>query len=121
MPNIIKNPEKLLQNNLSKISNQQIISALSQNKDCKDYMEKYKDFKLEKKLILTKENILEGQKAQNFKEVFMGLELENNRYIIVNLIDSSESNGFVAVVDFKENQVPKAYSLLLFKSNIQSK
>jgi len=104
---------------ISELSDQDIVSFLETSQDAKEYMIKNPDFKIESKEILTQESILAGQNGLNFKEVYYGLEMENNRYIKINLMNGSGDNGLVAVIDYKEKTVPKAYGLLLIKAGIQ--
>ena len=102
---------------ISEISDSKIISILNKNEDAKEYMQEYSDFKIEEKILLTKENITVGQNAENFKEVYQGLELEDGRYIKINLVNSSGSMGLVAVIDFKNKITVKAYGLMILKAN----
>jgi len=101
--------------NTSAVNDTEIIKILETNKDIKDYSEKYSDFKITDKEILTKESILAGQKGQNFQAVYAGLSLEDNRYMKINLMDKAGENGFVSVIDFKNNSVIKSFGILLFK------
>lgn len=100
---------------ISKISDAEIVSILNKNQDVKEYIEKNKDFSISKKEILTKEAIVAGQNGENFKEVDQGLELQDNRYIKIDLINKTGDKGFVAVIDFKEKTVPKAFGIILIK------
>lgn len=102
---------------LSKITNQEIIEILKKDKDINSYTQKYPDFKIENKEILAKESILAGQNAENFREIYQDLELEDNRYLKVQLMDLSGSNGFFGVIDFKNNSVVKSFGILLFKTS----
>ena len=102
---------------LSKVSDSQIISFLNKNSDAKDYMQSHGDFKIESKEILTKESIVAGQNGQIFREVYQGLELQDNRYMKVNLMNPAGDSGLVAVLDFNKNIVLKAYGIMLLKVN----
>jgi cell division protein YceG involved in septum cleavage len=112
-------PKKL--KNISEINNNDIVVALKANQDAKEYMESHKDFKIVTKTILTKDDILQGQNGQNFKEVYLGLELEDSRYIKIDLMNEAGSNGLVAVFDFKEDRVLRAYGIMLLKTDAQFK
>jgi hypothetical protein len=103
---------------LSKVKDDDIKSLLSKNADSWEYIEKYKDFTIQEKEILTKESIVAGRSAENFKEIYQDLALENNRYVKVQLMDKSGGMGLIAVLDFKEKQVPKAYRLILFSGSV---
>lgn len=104
---------------LSKITDIQIMLLLSKNSDAKEYMQNHPDFKIKDKAVLTKESILAGQNGQNFKEVYQGLGLENNRYLKVDLINGSGSNGLVAVLDFKTGQTLKAYGIIFLQASVK--
>ena len=104
---------------LSLIKDIEIISRLEKNQISKSYLKNNNDFKIEKKIVLTKESILDGQNGKNFKEVYQGLELQDNRYMRVDLINQSGEKGLITVIDFKENDVPKAYRLLLLKASVK--
>ena len=106
---------------ISKITDKEIINLLEKNKDSLDYMERYKDFKIEKKISLTKESILEGQNAERFKEVYQDLSLEDNRYLRVDLINITGDKGLITVLDLKTREVPKVYGLILLKSGVKTK
>jgi len=58
-----------------------------------DYIERYKNFKIEKKTLLTKESILAGQNGENFKEVYQSLDLEDNRYLRADLMNAAGELG----------------------------
>jgi hypothetical protein len=103
----------------SKISNEEIVAILGKNKDCSDYMKSHSDFKIQDKTILTKESILSGQKGQNFKAVYQGLKLQDNRYMKVDLVNSAGDKGLISVIDFEKTQVLKAYGIILLKVNGQ--
>lgn len=101
--------------NLLEITNQEIIKILKQDKDINSYTKKYPDFKIENKEILTKESIFSGQNGESLKQLYENLELENDRYLKVQLMDLSGSNGFFGVIDFKNNSVVKAFGIILLK------
>ena len=105
----------------SKITDEEIITLLMTNKDSLDYLEKYKDFQIEKKTILNKESILEGQNGENFREVYQDLSLENNRYLKVDLMNKAGANGLIAVLDLRKKEVPKVFGLILFNSEVEVK
>ena len=73
------------------------------------------DYIIEDKIILTKESILAQRSGANFKEVYQGLEFQDNRYMRIDLINSAGDRGLVSVLDFKNNTVPKAYGIILLK------
>lgn len=100
------------------ISQEEIVNLLKENKDSLVYIEKYPDFKIEKKTVLTRENILEGQNAKNFKEVYQDLDLEDNRYIQVELINKAGDRGLIAVLDFKKKEVINVFGLILLKAGL---
>ena len=105
----------------SKITDEEIITLLMTNKDSLDYLEKYKDFQIEKKTILNKKSILEGQNGENFREVYQDLSLENNRYLKVDLMNKAGANGLIAVLDLRKKEVPKVFGLILFNSEVEVK
>ena len=116
--NVAVNSASFPAKDITKITDQDVIAALNTNADAKNYMEKNKDFKITGKAILTKDDITEGQTAENFKEVYGGLDLEDNRYLKVDLMNAVGDRGLVSVLDFKENKVIKAYGLILLKAGI---
>ncbi len=103
--------------NLSAVSNEEIIKILETNKDIKNYTQKYSDFKIVDKEILTRDNILAGQNGQSLQPLYYGLALEDNRYMKVQLMDKTGSNGFFGVIDFKDKSVAKAFGILLFQAS----
>lgn len=100
---------------LSKVSDSQVVSLLNKNPDAKDYLKVHPDYIIEDKIILTKESILAQRSGANFKEVYQGLEFQDNRYMRIDLINSAGDRGLVSVLDFKNNTVPKAYGIILLK------
>ena len=90
-----------------------ILDILKTNPDSLEYINKYKDFEIVNKTVLTKESILEGQNATRFKEVYFDLSLENNRYLKVDLMNKQEDRGLIAVLDMETKTVAKAYWLIL--------
>ncbi len=107
-------------NDYSEITEEEIIALLKTNKDGLNYLEKYNDFQIEKKVVLTKTDILEGQKGENFKEVYQDLSLENNRYLKVDLMNKTGNNGLIAILDLKNKTVPKVFGLILLKSEVKA-
>ena len=105
---------------LTKVSDSQIISLLNKNSDAQKYMQSNAEFKIQDKIILTKESILAGQNGQTFKEVYSGLESENNRYMKVDLMNAAGDHGLVEVLDFKTQTTIKAYGIILIKTNGQT-
>lgn len=101
----------------TKVSDSQIISMLKKNSNAQYYMENHSDFLIGKKQILTKEDIINGQNGANFREVYLGLKLEDGRYMTVNLMNPAADNGLVAVIDFNKNEVLRAYGIMLYKSS----
>ena len=93
-----------------------IIAILEKNQGSKDYMQEHKDFKIQDKTVLTKESIVAGQNGQNFREVYQGLDLQDNRYLKVDLMNSTGDRGLIAVVDFQKRIALKAYELILLKA-----
>lgn len=106
---------------LSKVLDKDIIYMLNKNPDAKDYMQKHPDFKIEKKEVLTNESIVAGQNGQNFKEVYQGLTLEENRYMKVDLINIEGDNGLIVVLDLKSGKVEKVFGKVLLKAGVQTK
>ncbi|MGA2417847.1 MAG: hypothetical protein ABSF55_01225, partial [Candidatus Staskawiczbacteria bacterium] len=80
----------------------------------------YVDKKIDKKEILTKESIVAGQNGPNFKEVYQGLELQDSRYMRVDLMNQAGDKGLITVIDFKNQTVPKAYGIVLLNINGQT-
>jgi len=106
--------QKQAPKDLSKVSDKEITELLKGNKDSSDYMKSYSNFTIKDKTILTVESIKQGQDGQNFKEVYQGLELQNNRYLMVDLINPKGDKGLVALIDFKTNTTVKAFGIFLF-------
>jgi hypothetical protein len=102
---------------LSSVSEQEIVKILKTNTDVQQYMQKFSDFTIKSKEILTKESILAGQAGQVFQALYYGLDLENNRYMKVELMNVAGSNGFITAIDFKNNSVPKAFGILLLQAS----
>jgi len=103
--------------NIATVSDQRIIEILKTNSDVAGYMNKNSDFQIQSKEILTKDSILAGQNGQEFQPVYIGLQLEDNRYMKVQLINSSGSEGYITVIDFSDSSVQKAFGLLLFQAS----
>lgn len=103
---------------INNISDKEIISYLQKNADAKEYMDLYKDFRIDKKAVLDKDSIIKGQNAKSFKEVYQDLELENNRYVKIDLINPAGDRGMVCVLDFKEKKIINAFGLIMLKAGI---
>lgn len=101
---------------LSGISEAEIAGLLATNDDVKNYMQKYPDFVISKKEILTPESIEIGKDGPNFKEVYYDLELEDNRYMRVDLMNQAGKDGLIIVLDFRKEEVIKAYGVLLIQT-----
>ena len=98
-----------------KITDEQIIRLLKENKDSLEYITKYPNFKIEAKTLLTKESILSGQEGPNFKEVYQGLSLQDNRYLRVDLADAT---GLITVIDTKTGTIPKVFGVILIRAGV---
>jgi hypothetical protein len=104
--------------NISNVSDQQIISILSQNSDAVEYIKNHPDFRIQNKTILTKDAIIAGQNGVNFREVYQELDLQDNRYMRVDLTNVAGNKGLITVIDFKTKGVSKVYGILLLKAGI---
>ena len=96
-----------------KITDGQIMRLLKENKDSLEYITKYPDFKIEAKTLLTKESILSGQEGPNFKEVYQGLSLQDNRYLRVDLADAT---GLITAIDTKTGTIPNVFGVILIRA-----
>jgi len=115
---LLKNQKPKNISDISDVSDGEIIELLKKNEDSNNYMQNFKDFTIKEKVVLTKESILEGQAGQDFKEVYQGLELENNRYLKVELTNAAGDRGMITVIDFENKEVAKAYGLVLLRSEV---
>lgn len=106
---------KTANKNPAEISDEQIIALLKTNSDSLKYIENHPDFKIDKKVLLTKSSILDGQAGENFKEVYQDLEPIDSRYLRVDLINGQGDSGLITVLDIQNNTVLKAYALILLK------
>jgi len=100
---------------LNSVTDEQLITILKTNADITDYIERNSDFRIESKEILTKDAILRGQNQNTFQPVYIALELEDARYMKVQLMNSQNSEGYIAVIDSRDSSVQKAFGLLLLK------
>lgn len=99
-----------------KMQDKEIINVLKKNSNSNNFIKKYPDFKIEKKEILTKQGIIIAKDAQDFKEVYQNLELEDKRYLKIDLVNANNSSGLIAVLDFKKNQIIKVFDVLILES-----
>jgi len=102
---------------LNLITDQQIVEILKTNADVADYIRRNPDFTIQEKEILTKDSILKGQNQNTFQPVYMGLELEDNRYMKVQLMNLAGNEGYITVIDSADSSVQKAFGLLLFQAS----
>jgi|GEM_PF-5832137 len=115
------NPTAIGPIDISKITNEQIVSLLRTNPDSAGYINKYKDFKITSAVALTKDSIASGQAGQNFKEVYQDLELEDGRYMRVDLMNQEGNYGMITVLDLNTGSVLKAFAMLLMQAGVQTK
>ena len=101
--------------NIFTIKNEEIITYLKKNDDAREYIEKNADFLIKSKEVLTKNSIIAGRSGQNFKEVYQDLELEDERYLKIDLMNKPGDRGFIAVLDYKTKEVKKAYGVILLQ------
>lgn len=99
------------------VTDERIKEILKTNLDVTDYIERNPDFYIQGREILTKDSILAGQNGNDFQPVYIGLDLEDSRYMKVWLINQFGNEGYIAVIDFKDSSVQKAYGLLLFQAS----
>lgn len=97
----------------------EIIDIIRQHKDAQSFINKYPDFKIQSKKLLTKEDITAGQNGKTFKELYNNLLMEDDRYVRVDLINGQGTRGLLSVIDVKEKVPVNVYGLVLL--NIGSK
>ncbi|MFA5877810.1 MAG: hypothetical protein WC845_00305 [Candidatus Staskawiczbacteria bacterium] len=114
---VYNNPSQNMSADILKTTDAEIIKLLKTNTDSAEYMNKYVDFKIGEKTLLNKDSISAGQNGQNFQEVYQGLELEDNRYLRVDLMNSAGDWGLITVLDFKTKTVTKAFGLMLIDAS----
>jgi hypothetical protein len=114
---IYNQPTSWQTENLSLISDSQIISILKTSSDVQEYIKSHPDFKIDKKEILTKEGIITGSNGVNFREAYSGLSPEDGRYMRVDLTNQAGDRGMIIMIDFKKNEVVFSALLLLFAQN----
>jgi len=100
------------------ISDAEIMELLKKNEDSNDYINKHPDFKIQDKIVLSIEDITKGQVGPDFKEVYYGLALEDNKYMKIELMNTAGDYGMVAILDLKNNKVDRAYGKILLKGFI---
>ena len=101
---------------LSVASDSRIITLLKKNEDNNNYINNHADYIIKERSILTQQAIIDGQNGQNFKEVYQGLEMEDNRYLKVDLINPAGDRWMITVLDMKTGEVLKAYGTILVTS-----
>ncbi len=104
---------------LNTLTDQQIIEILKTNADVADYISRNPDFGIQSKEILTKDSILKGQNQNTFQPVYIGLELEDTRYLKVQLMNASGREGYITVIDGNDSSVQKAFGMLLLQMSQQ--
>jgi hypothetical protein len=114
---IYNQPTSWQAEDLSLISDSQIISILKTSSDVQEYIKSHPDFKIDKKEILTKESIVAGSNGVNFREAYSGLSPEGSRYMRVDLTNQAGDRGMIIMIDFKKNKVVFSALLLLFAQN----
>jgi hypothetical protein len=104
---------------LNVLTDQQIVEILKTNADVADYISRNPDFGIQSKEILTKDSILTGQNQNTFQPVYIGLELEDNRYLKVELMNTAGREGYITVIDANDSSVQKAFGMLLLQMSQQ--
>lgn len=104
---------------LNTLTDQEIIEILKTNSDVADYIKRNPDFAIQSKEILTKDAILKGQNQNTFQPVYIALELEDNRYLKVQLMNAAGSEGYITVIDANDSSVQKAFGMLLIQMSQQ--
>jgi hypothetical protein len=104
---------------LNSLTDQEIIEILKTNSDVSGYIARNPDFTIQSKEILTKDSILKGQNQNTFQPVYIALELEDNRYLKVQLMNAAGSEGYITVIDANDSSVQKAFGLLLLQMSQQ--
>jgi len=113
--NFAKN--SIAKKDINTITDAEIIEVLKTNTDVSDYIGRNSDFSIVNKEILTKDNILKGKNGKSFQPVYEGLNLEDNRYMKVDLTNAGGNEGYMTVIDFNDMSVQKAFGLLLFQGS----
>ncbi len=91
---------------------EEISSLLKKDVDTLAYINKYPEFKIEDKIVLSKEDVIKGQAGQNFKEVYQDLGPESGRYMKLDLINGQGDRGLIVVIDLKEQKVLKSFEII---------
>jgi hypothetical protein len=104
---------------LNTLTDQEIIQILKTNADVADYISRNPEFAIQSKEILTKDAILRGQNQNTFQPVYIALELEDSRYLKVQLMNAAGSEGYITVIDANDSSVQKAFGMLLIQMSQQ--
>jgi len=104
---------------LNTLTDQEVIEILKTNSDVSDYIKRNPDFAIQSKEILSKDAILKGQNQNTFQPVYIALELEDNRYLKVQLMNAAGSEGYITVIDANDSSVQKAFGMLLIQMSQQ--
>ena len=95
------------------LSRQEITDILSKEKQGLEYIGKYPDFTIRAQEILTKDKITIGKNGKSFKELYNNLEMEDNRYERIDLVNAGGDRGLLAVIDMENRTPVNVYGLIL--------
>jgi len=94
---------------VSELTNSQIISLLETSKGVSEYMEGNKDFRIKEKTLLTEE----VREESRFKSSYQNLDLEGERYLKIRLTSEGTEREMIAVLDLEGKTVMEFFSFFL--------
>jgi len=97
------------------ITDEEMLEILEKDSTGLTFLEKYDNFRVSTKELLTKEKIEERKERGDFKEIFEPLLLEDERYLKVRLDDWEGGRGIIATIDLNGGGPVIVHNLFLMK------
>ncbi len=97
------------------ITDENLIEALKTNETGKDFLEKYEEFVIQKRDLLSKEEIEQRKVQGNYIELFEPLLLEDNKYAEIRVVAKQGGRGIVGTIDLETNKAMVVHWLFLIE------
>lgn len=97
------------------ITDENLIEALKTSETGSAFLEDYKEFVIQKRDLLSKEEIEERKVKGNYIELFEPLLLEDNRYAEIRVVAKQGGRGIVGTIDLETNEAMVVHWLFLIE------
>ncbi len=95
------------------ITREEIVEMLKTDEVGLAFLENYDGFKIERRELLSKEEIERRAIEGDYKEIYEDLSLEDDRYVMIRIAEREKNRGLVGTLDMEASVAVSLYNLFL--------